>query len=296
MADEPLILFGSLAGVAAGRIEEKIHPQAPYLKWYAGLGVALIGGAVSVFHKKAGIAVASFGAGIVVNDALNFLTQSEMPWAKNIIAPGQVKSRKLPSWQTGRTSEEIMADDIKAAIWRGKNDLRIRNLAIKLIKEADLDGRQHKEIAFEIQKWVQGNIRYVNDPFKTEIFQESYRTLENRIGDCDDQTILTAALMMSVGIPTKVILLSQDAPFNHKTGRFTHIFSAAIVDGRDYWVETIIPATFDYRAPHSATMEIDMTTPSLPAKKKIVLAEEEDLSDLARYTAETEQNMGLMVI
>ncbi|OGC89226.1 MAG: hypothetical protein A2W25_04160 [candidate division Zixibacteria bacterium RBG_16_53_22] len=201
------------------------------------------------------------------------------------IPKGAVIHKKLPPWTTGRMAEEIMADDLKAAVYRGKNDPRVRELAISIIKAEGLDGRQHKEIASAFQRYMQNdeNVLYVNDPVRTEIFQEAYKTLlEIKAGDCDDQAVAMAALLMSVGIPVKLILLSQEQPFNPKTSRFKHIFVAAVIDGKDYWVETILrpPVEFDYRHPHTGLMLIDMSTPR--ASKKVVVAADEldGLSDL----------------
>lgn len=185
---------------------------------------------------------------------------------------GAVIEKRLPSWADGRLSEEIFADEIKAAVYRGKNDMKIRDLCIGIIKQNNLDGRQRLQVAGAFQNWMRSNITYVLDPVRTEVFQEARVTLfEKQAGDCDDQAIALAAMLMSVGIPAKIILLSQEPDFDTKTGRFRHVFAAAIIDGKEVWLETIVPGGDfpGYQHYHTGLMRIDLSTPLLPAFKSI---------------------------
>lgn len=186
---------------------------------------------------------------------------------------GAVVEKSFPPWTEGRTAEMVMGDDIKAAVYRGKNDMKIRDLVIGIVKNNGLDGRQKIQVAAACQKWMRENITYIFDPWRTEVFQEARVTLfEKMAGDCDDQAIALAAMLMSVGIPAEIILLSQEPDFNPKTGRFRHVFAAAIVDGgKEVWLETIMPGGDypDYRHYHTGLMRIDMSTPTLPAVKVI---------------------------
>jgi hypothetical protein len=184
---------------------------------------------------------------------------------------GSVQYGNYPGWGGGRTSERFLADKAKDAVIRGKNDPRVRLIAIRIIQEAGLDGRQREEVAAAIQQWVRTNITYVYDPVRTEVFQEAaYTLIESKAGDCDDQAIAMAALLMSVGINAKLMLLSLESPFDPKKSPFTHIFSAIdTVDGQEIWLETIVPNKgLDYRHFHTATMRVDLT-PGKPAEKKI---------------------------
>jgi hypothetical protein len=222
----------------------------------------------------AGIGVA---VGVVIGVAIKMAHQQN--YFKGFIPQGAVLHKKLPPWAVGRKAEEVMANDLKAAVYRGKNNPKVRELAIQIIKDEGLDGRQHKEIAAAFQRWMQSNIVYVNDPVRTEIFQEAYKTLlETKAGDCDDQAVALASLLMSVGIPAKLVLLSQDEPFDKKA-RFRHIFVTATIDGRDYWVETILPKAFDERHPHTGLMFIDLSIPN-SAKKVVVPAKKEEMAGL----------------
>lgn len=47
--------------------------------------------------------------------------------------------------------------------------------------------------------YVREHVRYTRDTYRLELLQRPDRTLELRIGDCDDLTILLASLYMSIG-------------------------------------------------------------------------------------------------
>jgi len=68
-----------------------------------------------------------------------------------------------------------------------------------------------------IFKFVRANVRYVRDIHGIDTFQTARRTLQMRSGDCDDFTILLAAMLMSVGFPvrTKTIQTKTAEDFNH---------------------------------------------------------------------------------
>ncbi|VVB53413.1 Transglutaminase-like superfamily protein [uncultured archaeon] len=218
-------------------------------------------------------ALALLAVGTAVGVAVHYgLTQGMVRHPTIEAVPkGAVIHKNFPPWATGRLAEEILGDDIKAAVYRGKNDPDVRLLAIDIIRSARLDGRQYADVAAAIQSWVRDNILYVSDPVRTEIFQEARYTLfVSKAGDCDDQAIAVASLLMAVGIPAKIILLSMDPNFNTRTSRFTHVFAAAEISGKEIWCETIVPnAALDYRHQHGGLMRIDMSTPALPAKKEI---------------------------
>ena len=89
--------------------------------------------------------------------------------------------------------------------------------------------------AVAIGRWVQQNIRYVNEGAET--FQSPVRTLTARIGDCDDFTTLVCALLESIGIRSELVGLQWG-------GSFRHIFPRAVIGGR--------------RIPLDATLSMDV--------------------------------------
>ena len=76
-------------------------------------------------------------------------------------------------------------------------------LNIKGMPDADL-----LRIADAIFVWVRDRIAYINDP-AGEYFQPAARTLEVGAGDCDDQSILLAAMLGSIGFEPILVILPE---------------------------------------------------------------------------------------
>ncbi|NIA12010.1 MAG: hypothetical protein GWP10_20390 [Nitrospiraceae bacterium] len=76
-------------------------------------------------------------------------------------------------------------------------------LNIKGMPDADL-----LEIVDAIFVWVRDHIAYINDP-AGEYFQPATRTLEVGAGDCDDQSILLAAMLGSIGFEPILVILPE---------------------------------------------------------------------------------------
>ncbi len=73
----------------------------------------------------------------------------------------------------------------------------VRYRAVSLAREHPGSGAW--EQAKLICEWVRDNINYVSDPFSSEYIQIPDETLTNMGGDCDDQAVLLASLLMNVG-------------------------------------------------------------------------------------------------
>ena len=58
------------------------------------------------------------------------------------------------------------------------------------------------------QRWIQSNIRYLRE--YPETYQTPARTLEWRVGDCDDQAPLLAAMVRSARIPARLVVVGWD--------------------------------------------------------------------------------------
>jgi transglutaminase-like putative cysteine protease len=72
----------------------------------------------------------------------------------------------------------------------------------------------------DIQHWVQDHIRYIQDPYDdsggVELVQTPQKTLDYGAGDCDDQSVLIAALLSSLGHPSRFIAVGfQGQPLSH---------------------------------------------------------------------------------
>lgn len=77
----------------------------------------------------------------------------------------------------------------------------IRGLALELTQHL-----HQKDYFGEIQAlfdFVQNRVRYIRDVNNVETIQTPSVTLENRAGDCDDKSSLLAAMLESIGHPTR---------------------------------------------------------------------------------------------
>lgn len=79
-------------------------------------------------------------------------------------------------------------------------------------------------------EFVRDSIRYVPDVHEVETLTYPVITLQRRVGDCDDQSTLLAALLESIGIPTRFVLAGYGASRD-----FEHVYVQCAVDGQ--WVD-----------------------------------------------------------
>ena len=107
---------------------------------------------------------------------------------------------------------------LRAMVNRYRANQLIREKAHKITENVPDRARALQAVA--IAKWVQENIRYVNEGIET--FQSPVRTLTYRVGDCDDFTTLVGSLLESIAIPAELVGLEWK-------GQFRHIFPRAIV-------------------------------------------------------------------
>lgn len=75
--------------------------------------------------------------------------------------------------------------------------------------------KQYAAEAKAIQEWVRSNIRYTRDVNGVETLQVPEKTLEYGHGDCDDHAMLIAALLESIGHPTRFRAISVGRNFSH---------------------------------------------------------------------------------
>ena len=125
---------------------------------------------------------------------------------------------------------------------------QVRNTALQIIS-SDKWVQQIRDI----QTWVQDNIRYVMDPIDSdggvELVQTPQVTLQKAAGDCDDQAVLVAALLSSIGHPTRFIAVGLNGqPLSHVLTQ-TKVGNSGS-DSRDWIaVETIKPEPLGFMPP-----------------------------------------------
>jgi transglutaminase-like putative cysteine protease len=116
-------------------------------------------------------------------------------------------------------------------IKEGAKDFCVRQTAIDILFH---NGVPPKDYLGEIRTlfvWVQNNVRYTRDIHRVELLHSARRMLELRAGDCDDMTILLAAMLKAIGHPVRLVLVGFNP--NRKTV-FTHIYLEASYKG--WWI------------------------------------------------------------
>lgn len=136
----------------------------------------------------------------------------------------------IPSGEDGtRTTLKLMSGLVKA----GKTALPIRQLALSLVHR---NGQKdwYGEVR-DLHQFVRDHIRYVKDIRGVETLQTPEKTLEIGQGDCDDKSTLLAALLESIGHPTKFIAVG----FAPK--QYVHVLVATKIGPRWIPLETTEP-------------------------------------------------------
>lgn len=113
-----------------------------------------------------------------------------------------------------------------------KKDVGIGTLARQLTDH--LIAKDYAGELTALQNFVRDRIRYVRDVHGVEMLQTPVRTLEIRAGDCDDKSTLLAALLSSVGFPTRFVAIGLNG------GPYSHVLCEARLGTRWIPCETIV--------------------------------------------------------
>ena len=114
-----------------------------------------------------------------------------------------------------------------------RDDLRVRDVALTITAgcpRGNVRCRQDR-----ILSWARENLRYESDPHGNELIFDPVETLERigsngqAAGDCDDGTVLVAALLESIGIPTRLLAVSTRAD------RRLHHVAVEARDSSGFW-------------------------------------------------------------
>ncbi len=106
------------------------------------------------------------------------------------------------------------------------------------LAQKDFEGEVRRLYAF-----VRDRIRYVRDPQGVELLADPLTTLSDGSGDCDDKSILLAALLLAVGHRCRFISIALIPR------QFSHVWVQAQVSGRWIDLETTEPLQFGQRVP-----------------------------------------------
>lgn len=108
-------------------------------------------------------------------------------------------------------------------------DPAVMNMAIGIIHNVPAkDEYAEIEALFD---FVLNHVRYVRDVAGLETLCDPRMTLQRLVGDCDDKSALLAALLESVGYPTRFVMAAYDG------GDFSHVYLQVYVPFRDDWMD-----------------------------------------------------------
>lgn len=117
----------------------------------------------------------------------------------------------------------------------------VRDTAIELT--SDLLQKDYYGEVQRLFQFVQHEIRYMQDVTDIETLQTPEVTLQNRVGDCDDKATLLAALLESIGHPTRFQAVGF-AP-----GEVSHVFVETRIGTRWIALDATEPNPMGWQPP-----------------------------------------------
>ncbi|MHB8071871.1 MAG: transglutaminase-like domain-containing protein [Candidatus Cryosericum sp.] len=118
----------------------------------------------------------------------------------NQAGPAQPAKSSLGFIPEGPAGIVVTLDMMSKIVRQYKTSLTVRNLATSITQQ--LPGKDYRGEIEAVQRWVKNNIRYVRDVSDVETLQTPEALLQSRSGDCDDQAMMVATLLESIGHPT----------------------------------------------------------------------------------------------
>jgi len=129
---------------------------------------------------------------------------------------------------------------------QSKSSFVVRDKALTLV--AGVKQKSWMNEVRAIQEYVRDEIRYVKDINGIETLATPVQTMQLMQGDCDDKSLLTAALLESIGHPTRFVAVG------HLQGVYEHVLvetQIRVKGGAIQWVpvETTEPVPVGWYPP-----------------------------------------------
>lgn len=87
----------------------------------------------------------------------------------------------------------------------------LRDLALEVVNGTKQHGKESEDqVVSRVFWWVKNNVEYRQDPSDYDMYMAAGRTVASGGSDCDDHTILNAALLNSIGFKTGAKVISPD--------------------------------------------------------------------------------------
>ena len=107
--------------------------------------------------------------------------------------------------------------EMRQLVASGKKEPAIRRRALSLVEHLPSKDFYNEIVA--LYQYVRDTIRYVHDIHGVETLHTAIKVLEKGQGDCDDQSILLASLLESIGHPTRFVAIG------FLPGQFIHVYT-----------------------------------------------------------------------
>lgn len=140
----------------------------------------------------------------------------------NLSQVGKVKEVELSNGIDGNL-ETIQIMKEKARIRSGHP--LIRKFALNILQEYRVPSHHFVQEALAIGDYIKKKVRYVRDPHGIEYLTDPIDLVKNiqngtAQGDCDDMALLTASLLLSVGVQP----FFRAVRYNSSQGNYNHIY------------------------------------------------------------------------
>lgn len=157
------------------------------------------------------------------------------------MTPNQPATAQFRELSTGARGVLETLKLMRALSRQYKKSLKVRSLALSLIR--DLNQKDYAGELRRIHNYVRDHIRYVRDIHGVETIQTPDKTIEFGQGDCDDKSMLTAALLESIGHPTRFVAMG------FKGGAHCHVYVESKIKDKWVGVETTEPVGLGWTPP-----------------------------------------------
>lgn len=133
---------------------------------------------------------------------------------------------------------------MREQVLKGRQNPYIRQFTAALITNARLKQKDYLGEIHVIHNFVRDNVRYVRDIRNVETIHDADFILKNRYGDCDDKTILCAAMLESIGFTTRIRAVGFE-----KIG-YCHVLLDVLFKGNWIPAETTEPVGLGWNPPN----------------------------------------------
>lgn len=132
-----------------------------------------------------------------------------------------------------------------------KKDLTIRQCATQAVfLTPEKDDLSEVQAIFTL---VRDGIRYTKDVNGVETLSTPVTTLAGRLGDCDDQVVLLASLLESIGYPTRFVVAGYSRP-----GEFEHVYLQVLLMGQWVDMDPTEPHELGWRPPNPVALAAEV--------------------------------------